>query len=105
MLHSTLFQIYSKDMQTCMCVCSIDRGSLTACGFSELLALLYVVTLSFKYLKTILAPWGRVFEKLIVLQLVKFPTIYGAARGRRLSLCWVKLITLFLPILFLSYPF
>jgi hypothetical protein len=28
---------------------------------------------------TKLTPWGRVFEKLMVPQLVKFPTIYGAA--------------------------
>jgi len=42
---------------------------------------------------TKLTAWGRVFEKLMDLQLVKFPTIYGAAmliailrRGYHLSL-------------------
>jgi hypothetical protein len=85
MLGSIPFQIYSKDMQACMCVCSIERGPLTACLTTYMwLALLYVVefsflTLSFESLKTILTPHGIVFEKLIVPQLVKFPTIYGAA--------------------------
>jgi hypothetical protein len=33
---------------------------------------------SFKELVTKLTPWDRVVEKLIVPQLAKFPTIYGA---------------------------